>query len=129
MAEPIKLIHELLDRQEYQTAYAFNSLVAPRFTRAINTRFTFVETDMTGGSKRDSHGQPYQTLRHVMYVPPKANLDGPLTKLFLDTIEHRLEGKRDFISWQAVPQVRVAETRVMDKDFKVLTLYTSFSAK
>jgi hypothetical protein len=129
MEKPTSLISLLLERPEYCTAYAFNSMVAPRFTRAINSRFNHVETDMTGISSSDSKGTPYTVIKSVIYdTNLKGNPDNGLTALFLEQVEKRLEGKNKFVSWQLTPQMRVSEERKQGTDFKVYTLISSFTA-
>lgn len=122
-----KFIDSNLNSGAYGTAYAFNTLVAPGFTRLVNSQFDYVEHDMTSARPNDSHGHSYNLIKSTMYLDPKDNPDRGLTKVFLETISKEVAGKSNFISWQITPQVRFEDKRVDGKDFKVYTLISSFS--
>ena len=106
MEKLLKYIDTNLATSTYGTAYAFNSMVAPGFTRLVNQQFNFVEYDMTSASPVDSRGEAYNLITSTMYLGPKDNPDLGLTREFLRRVAKATEGKDKFISWQITPQVR-----------------------
>lgn len=129
MSNVVRLVNDLLARREYQTAYAFNSLVAPRFKFLLSKGFKFVEYATNPEEKFDSQGQTYATLLYQVNTTPDGVIPLELSKSFFETVEESTQGYNTCISWLAPPHATVREFRVGEKQRKEITLQTAFTVR